>query len=61
MNPELVALLRKSMHMTDEELAALAQGSEELEALLDVVFDPDSLAPSHAGVERTRLRRPSVD
>jgi len=40
MNPELVAILQRNMHLTDDELAAIMNDSEQLEALLDVVFDP---------------------
>jgi hypothetical protein len=59
MNPELAAFLQKSMCMTDEELSRLEGNAEELEALLDVVFDPDSLAGSHIS-DRTPLRERGV-
>ena len=41
MNPELATILQKRMHLTDEELAAVMQDPEQLEALLDVVFAPN--------------------
>ena len=37
--PDLMALLQKHMHLTDEELAAIMKDPEELDALLDVVLD----------------------
>jgi hypothetical protein len=39
MPPKLAALLRRSMNLTPEELAAVIQDSEQLEALPAVVSD----------------------
>lgn len=37
--PEVVALIQHAMHLTDTELAEIAKDPEQLEALLDVIFD----------------------
>jgi hypothetical protein len=37
--PDLMALLQKHMHLTDEELALIMKDPEQLDALLDVVLD----------------------
>lgn len=39
MTPEVVALIQHAMHLTDTELAEIAKDPEQLEALLDVIFD----------------------
>ena len=42
MNPDVFAFLQRSMHLTDDELAAIEADPEQLQALLDVVFDDSS-------------------
>ena len=39
MSPDVLAFIQRNMHLTDSELAAIVSDPEQLESLLDVVFD----------------------
>ena len=39
MTPEMAALIQHAMHLTDTELAEVVKDPEQLDALLDVIFD----------------------
>ena len=43
MIPEVLAFLQRSMYLTDDELAAIMQDPEQLQALMDVVLDSSDL------------------